>query len=513
MLVKVNGEEVNLPENSTIKDAIEKTNALHNPKSIISLIKGTKELEQNITKYKIKTTVGNVIIELSSENSVLTELWRNRYQEFENKKIRWTTSNEIAVGPIVTDLTPSSEEFDYKQGDVILSLSGFSNESTHLIILKEDSIGTYSTPEINQGIFARVIGGKRTLNNLTSEDHIIGIEGVVERKTVTDSASISDLNTVLKEGNQIFTYVLIKPNQDSPKSVEHLFSLIEDDVIKADYESNSFLGFYRMESISKDPEYSTIRKRGSVTLRNTGKGIGKVYIYREDRAQSPAHTFIGFVENGMELIDTANTGDFITVKTDPERIMTMTMTQKEANEFLAIQNIKQVREGVLDDDALIVSQNPMNTIDILKEKKVKTIGIVEDDLVLVDIYDEKAPRSSWYFKKVTNLIEKPIGALKIHFTVRDMKIVIFEGNSKEAKGLIPENTPKNSIFSGTLGITNMSRKNVGLIGVRFEDNNEYGPTAEPFDGTNLIGRVISDPKILEKLKDGEIVYIKENFCG
>ncbi|MDR3222461.1 MAG: methanogenesis marker 3 protein [Methanobrevibacter sp.] len=510
MLVKVNGEEIDLPENSTIKDAIEKTNAIYNPKSIISLIKGRKEVEENINKYKIKTPKGNIIIELFSDDNVLTKLWRDNYPEFKNKKIRWTTSNEIAAGPITTDLTPSAEEFKYKQGDVILSLSGFSNESTHLIIFKEDSTGVYSTPEINQGIFAKVSGGKRTLNNLTSEDHIIEIEGVVERKSVTDSASISDLNTILKEGNQIFTHILIKPDQNSPQSVEHLFSLIENNMIKVDYESNSFLGFYRMKGLDKEVEYSTMRKRGSVTLRNTGKGVGNVYIYREDRVQSPAHTHIGFVENGMELIDIANIGDFITVKTDPERIMTMTMTQKEAKEFLDIQSIEQIREGILDDDALIVSQHPINTIDILKEKKVKTTGIIKDNLVLVDIYDEDAPRSSWYFKKVTNLVEKPIGELKIHFAVANMKILIFEGDSKEAKGLIPENIPKHKVSSGTLGITNMSRKNIGLIGVRFEDSSEYGPTAEPFDGTNIIGKMKIDFKTLEKLKDGDIIYIKEN---
>ncbi|MDR2624482.1 MAG: methanogenesis marker 3 protein [Methanobrevibacter sp.] len=510
MLVKVNGEEIDLPEKSTIKDAIEKTNAPYNPKSIISLIKGTKEFEQNITKYKIKTPKGNIIIELVSNASELTDLWRNSYLKFENKKIRWTTSNEIAAGPIVTCLTPSTEEFRYRKGDVILSLSGFSNESTHLIIFKEDSTGVYGVPGINQGVFAKVVGGKRTLNDLTSDDRIVEIEGVIERRSVTDSSNISDLNTILSEGNQIFTYVLVEPNQDSPQSVEHLFSLIEDDTIKVDYESNSFIGFYRMEGLGKDSEHSTMRKRGSVTLRNTGKGIGRIYIYREDRVQSPAHTIVGFVRSGMELIDIANTGDFITVKTDPERIMAMSMTQKEAKEFLAIQNIEQIREGVLDDDALVVGQDPTTTIDILKEKKVRTMGIVKDNLVSVNIYDEDAPRSSLYFKKVTNLIEKPIGTLKIHFAVANMKISIFEGNSKEAKGLVPENTPKDKVYSGTLGITNMSRKNVGLIGVRFEDNSEYGPTAEPFDGTNIVGKITTDFEVLAKLKDGDMVYLKEN---
>ncbi|MBQ1182316.1 MAG: hypothetical protein IIX53_01440, partial [Phascolarctobacterium sp.] len=59
-----NGKEVDVAEGSTIQDVIEKTNAPYTPGSIICLIKGKKELEKNITKYKIKTTRGSIIIEL-----------------------------------------------------------------------------------------------------------------------------------------------------------------------------------------------------------------------------------------------------------------------------------------------------------------------------------------------------------------------------------------------------------------------------------------------------------------
>jgi putative methanogenesis marker protein 3 len=511
MLVKVNNEEIDLAEGSTIKDAIEKTNAPYTPGSIISLIKGTKEFEANINKYKLKTAKGNIIIEMLSDSTAdsLIEVWRDNYQNFKDKSIRWTTSNEIATGPIITDLEPSTQEFKYKQGDVILSLSGFSNESTHLIIFKEDSTGVYGVPLINQGIFAKVVGGKRTLNNLTNKDQILEVEKIIERKSFTDSASISNLNTVLKENNQIFTYVLLEANQNSPQSVEHLFSLIDGDKIKVNYESNSFIGFYKLQGLGKEKEFSKMRERGTVTLRNTGKGIGKVYIYREDRIQSPAHTIIGSIKKGMELIDIAKSGDFITIKSDPERIMTMDMTQKEAGEFLTSKKIEQIREGVVDDDALVVIQDPITTIDILKEKKVKTKGIIKDNLVLIDIYNEDAPRSTWYFKKITKLVEKPIGTLKIHFAVPDMKLFLFEGNSKESKGLIPENSPKDNVSTGAIGITNMSRKNIGLVGVRFEDSNEYGPTSEPFDGTNIIGKVTTDFEVLKNYKNGDIVYIKE----
>ena len=186
------------------------------------------------------------------------------------------------------------------------------------------------------------------------------------------------------------------------------------------------------------------------------------------------------------------------------------MTQKEAEDYLKSIGVTHERVGVLDDDALIVEQEPKFSIEIIKEGKVKTKGINKDDLALIEIYDgeDEAPRSSWYFKKITGLVEKPIGILKVHFAFPGMKISIFEGDAKEAKGLVPENVPSACIEAGRIGITNMSKKNVGLIGVRFESNDEFGPTAEPFNATNIVGKITTDLKPLENLKEGEYLYIK-----
>jgi len=492
MLISVNGEKVELPEGSNIQEAIKIANAPYDEGSIVCLIKGEKEFESNINKYKLKTQKGSIILEMlnQEDSKPLVDIWKNQFQEFKNLPIRWTSSNEIAIGPITTDLEPTTEEYSYKDGDVILSLSGFSNESTHLILAKEDHSAVYGVPNYNKGVFAKIVGGKRTIKLLTNDDVIIDIEAVIERSSVKDSAVVSDLNTVLEEGNQLFTYVLIKADENSPHSVEQLFSLIENGSINVDYDSNSFIGFYSLQGLGKSSENISTRKRGTVTLRNTGKGIGKIYIYREDRVKSPAHTTIGFVDKGMELLDIASFGDKITIKTSPERIMTLAMSQKEASQYLDSLGIKHEKIGVTDDDGLIVEQIPEFTIDIVKNGTIKTNGINKEDIAIIDIYDNEASRSSWYFRKITNLVEKPIGYLKVHFAFPGMKIIMFEGNNKESKGLIPENTPQSCVKSGEIGITNMSRKNVGLVGVRFENNNEFGPTGEPFESTNIVGNII-----------------------
>jgi UPF0288 family protein (methanogenesis marker protein 3) len=48
---------------------------------------------------------------------------------------------------------------------------------------------------------------------------------------------------------------------------------------------------------------------------------------------------------------------------------------------------------------------------------------------------------------------------------------------------------------------------MGMIGVRFEDNQEFGPTGEPFEGTNIIGRVVKGMEKLENYKEGDTIYV------
>ncbi|MDO5832866.1 MAG: methanogenesis marker 3 protein [Methanobrevibacter sp.] len=511
MLIKINGEEMDVADGSTIQDVIVETNAPYTPGSIVCLIKGKKELEKNINKYKIKTNQGSIILQLdeSDEAKPLVDVWKSQYEQFVDLDIRWSTPTEVAIGPIVTDLEPTSDEFKYYEGDVVLSLSSFSNESTHLIMLKENTTNVYSVPPYNKGIFARVIGGKKTLEKLTDDDKVIGIEPIIERSTTTDSASVSDLSTVLEEGNELYTYISFNIDEDSPVCVEHLFSLVKDNRIKVSFDSESFIGFYDLQGIEKPKEDTTQRARGTITVRNDGVGVGRLYIYRENRVLTPNHTTVGNVVNGMEIIDIAKENDFITVKAEQQRLMLLNKTQSEATEILSAAGVEHLIDGLIDDDAIIVEQQPKHTIDIIKEGHVITKAIKKEDICTIKFVDN-APRSVRYFKFLSGLLENPVGKIKVHFAVPGMHIVIFEGDKKLAKGLIPENNPVDKVIRGQIGITNMASKSAGLIGIRFEDNVEFGPTAEAFEATNIIGDITSDYERLEKLKEGVVIYVTES---
>ena len=510
MLIKVNGEEINVADSSTIQEVIDETKAPYAPGCIVCLIKGKKELEKNISKYKIKTNIGSIIIQLdeSDDAKPIVDVWKNHYEEFVDLEIRWSTSTEVAVGPIITDLEPTSDEYKYFEGDVVLSLSSFSNESTHIIMLKENTTNVYSVPNYNKGIFARVIGGKKTLENLTDNDRIIGIEPIVERSTTTDSASVSDLNTVLEEGNELYTYISFDIDEESPICVEHLFSIINKGKIKVSYDSESFIGCYDLSQIDKPKENTTQRNRGTITVRNDGDGVGRLFIYRKNRVLTPNHTTVGNIVKGMEIIDIAKENDFITVESEQQRLMLLNKSQSEASKILSSVGVEHMIDGLIDDDAIIVEQTPKHTINILKEGRVITKAIKKEDLCSIK-FVENAPRSVNYFKFVSGLLENPIGKIKVHFSVPGMHIIIFEGDKKLAKGLVPENTPVDKVIRGQIGITNMASKSAGLIGIRFEDNVEFGPTAESFEATNIIGDITSDYDSLEKLKEGVVVYVTE----
>ncbi|HIH62129.1 MAG TPA: methanogenesis marker 3 protein, partial [Methanobacteriales archaeon] len=115
--------------------------------------------------------------------------------------IRWTTPDEVAIGPIKTSLEPTHQEHQYNKNEVILSLSGFSPESTHVIFSKDEHSSIYGAPPYNRGVFAKITGGRRTLLLLTEDDHIKEVEPVIERRSIIESAAVTDLNTILEDGN------------------------------------------------------------------------------------------------------------------------------------------------------------------------------------------------------------------------------------------------------------------------------------------------------------------------
>ena len=509
MQVKINGVEMELKAGSTVEDAIKQANAPYVSGCAVSLIEAREELESHVNKYKIITTKGSIIIELVDDLTYITNFWKNHYSDFASTLIRWTTSNEVAMGAVVTDLEPSHDEYLYNRWDVILSLSGFSNEATHILFSKSKHRAIYGVPDENRGVFATVVGGKRTVLNLKNTDNIVGIEPVIERKSVVKTASGTDLSTPLKQGNELYTYIEVEANQEAPRSFEHFLKIIEDGTIDVDYESESFIGNFDLRGLEKDSEIIEKRKRGTVTLRNQGYGVGSVYLYRENRVSSPAHNVVGYITKGMQLLDTVEENEKLTVKTNPEKISTVAMTQLEADEYLSSLNIEHTRDGLTDDEAIIVAQNPLYTVDVTHSGKISTLGVPKEDFVEIELYEDESPSSVWYFRKITGLLDGDVGHIQVDMAIKEMDIIMFKSVNKEAKGLIPEKLPDGVVHAWDICVSNTACKHVGNIGIRFVDNTEFGPTGESFNSTNVIGRVVAGCENFKGFKEGDTVYVRE----
>jgi len=486
-------------EGKTLRDVIEGEPYIEG--SNIVIVKGVKKEVRRSKRYKITTTKGVMIVGITEESKVV-DFWNRNYKKFVDKGVRWRGISDVAFGPVTIDLEMSNKPERFKRWDVVLSISGFDRDEGHLVFIKRDTTEVYGIENPKIGI---LIGGKRVLSQLTPEDKIISIEPLRESKEMVDYLTTKDLDMELEEGWKIWTYC--EGELDGPpETVEHVLALMEDGYFEIGEGTNTYIADCRLQSLEVGGESTEDRFRGAITVRNRGEGVGKVYIYREGRTSTPSHTVVGRIRKGMELLDFSDEG-IITVKLKPERLNVLGMTQGEAEELFRRYGIEHKREGDTGDDAVVVEQRPEYTLEVLRSKEVVTKGVSPDELLYIEIFDNDAPRTAWYFRKTTGLTTKRIGKLKVYFKMGDM--VMFERNERYAHKLLPENTPSDRVEGGYIGVTNMVKRYKGYIGVRLSSNAKYGPTGETFEGTNIVGRVVKNMEVLKKVKVGDEIYLFE----
>ncbi len=499
--VVVNGKS---KSGNILKDVV--SGEIYKDGANIAIIKGIKkeiEKESESKKYKITTTKGSMVIGIT-ENNETVKFWNKHYKEFEGKNLRWKGISDMAFGSITIDLNLSKESERFKKWDVVLSVSGFDKSEGHLVFVRKNTTEIYGIKNPKIGI---LIGGKRILSELTPEDKILSIEPIRESREKIDYMTTTDLTIKIEEGWKIWTYC--EAELDGPsKTVEHVLALTENGYFESTEITNTYIADCRLQTIQiDDKENLEDRDRGYITVRNIGNGVGKAYIYKERRASSPSHTVVGKIKKGMELVDFSD-GGIITITTKPERLNAIGKTVSEARELFNKYNIKCEIEGNTNDDDIIIEQSPEYTLDVLKSGEVKIRGKPSNEILYIEIFDDKALVTSWYFRKTTGLTTKRIGTLKTYFKPAE-DMVMFERNEKYAKGLLPENTPSGHLDGGYIGVTNMVKRYKGYIGIRLSPNDKYGPTGETFEGTNIVGKVVKNADIIKKLKMGDVVYILE----
>ncbi len=502
MRAVVNGKEKELPDGATVAQAI--VGEPYMPGSSVALIRPLDAQRKLTNEYMVKTPRGCFIIELNGGK--FAEAWKRLYHDVVGRNLRWQTSRLHAFGAFPTQLEKSRGTSSYKRYDCFFALGGYDVNTTYFMIARVDMSDDLG---LQDAVFGRVTRGRHILDLLDEGDVIEHIEPVVLRMTSQDAFSTTDLNVPVEDGMLIETYVGVKLDERSPLCCEHFLVVTGEGSLPIDEKGFSYSASEANMDTSLGQEHSEVRHPDTVTVRHKGYQAGKIYFYNQVRQLNRSHNTVGKVTNGHNLVHLVPLKGRVLVQPDPIRIMTIGKTQAEAQKLLETLGKVQKRTGDTSDDAIIVEQEPEMTIYAAREKEIETMGVPKEKVFPLTMDPESSPWTVRYFRKVTGMDHKPIGTMKVHFTFEGMPMITFEGDPKLAADLYPEKTFEGRTFRGDVGITNMSRPQRGLMGIRLEDSEEFGPTGEEPHGTSLLGRFVGDlDAMMAGISEGDIVYVR-----
>ena len=502
MIVTVNGVEKKLRAGSTLKTAI--AGEPYVKGTLIAVHLSEERVISETRDFEFETERGSFVMHLNDTPEA--EMWRTQLiDRMSSVNTRWVTHEIVAFGSFPTELETDRGTYSYRTYDCFLSLGGFDNHTTYLMIARDNHSGSYGA---GQGIIGRITVGRHILDDIREGDKILSVHPLMSETSTENVKVTDDLSMKLEDGYRVETNVRIVLDQESPESAEHLLILSSEGTMGVTEATGSFLACSEDMDVDIPQEDSKVRDVGAVTVRYDGVGGGRLYMYKERRQVSLSHNAAGQVAMGRAIVAHAPAGSRMTVVTEPPRALSVGMTQAEGAKFLESRGIKQVRTGDTSDDAIIAEQGPENTIEALKKGEVETFGVPKDRVFRVQI-SKKDPISEHYFKKVTGLSHKPIGILKVQFTFEGLPMVTFYGDEVRGKNLYPQD-PFKKIKRGDIGLTNQARPHHGLIGIRLEDSKDFGPTGEEPYGTNIVGKFVDDlDRLMKDLKEEDVVYITE----
>ncbi len=506
MRVSVDGESITLGDDATLGDALDAAGVSPPEDVIIGVVKGRGEKAKKTNSYWLSTAKGKIRIELLETG--MQNVWHRCVDEIVDLEARWADSRAVAFGPLFASLTPTRQEHEYDRWEVVLGASGFEADRVQFVFVKRRHTAAYGVPDENRGVFAAIVGGKDILDELEKGDMILSVDPIVEWEDLTEKTVTKDRTLLISEGMEIYTTLRIDLVEAAPYGSEFVLAATRDDIFSIDAVTSSYISSDILLTEPIQFEHREPRSEGAVTVRTTGRGAGRIFIYKSDRTSLPSHSLVGRVTSGMDLAKLVGPGQRIAVKVNPSRVMLMGLPLKEALDIASDRKLDAVVEGHEDEDAVVVGQDPATTMKVVKEGKVKLTTVPSDRLVAIELYDDLAPRSLDYFRHVVGLKEKPVGPLPIYFVYENTVLFKPVISATSYKELMPENKPTDKVLAGEIGVTNQAAKRAGLVGVKLVDDKKYGPSGEKFTATNIIGRVIDLDK-LRDVKEDETIYLLE----
>lgn len=502
--VLLDGERLEIDKGSRLKDIIPD----RDPVCAVAVIRpGTRESEKT-RSYQVITTAGEVVVEATPEGSSIFE----DTSLVSGQKIHWHDRYAAAFGTFEGTFAPARVPFLYDRGDVILGCGGYDPKRSYIIFSKMHHSSDFGAGS-GGGVIGRVVGGRGVLDRWSSGDEITGIRPVMSWADTSRSFTTNDRDLLLEDGIQIITHMRITSqgysqsliSTDTAKSVEHLLLALSDGHFVVGRSTSTHIMDRRKAENDVSEDLTQARREGRVTLRTKGRNRGSVYIYTSDVPASPAHTVVGQVTHGIELARLAKEKDIFCVYLEPGRFDLVGMTLDDALAIAGEQGISTEYTGE-GSKVVVVAQEPGTTLECLSKRQVKLTTLPYEKVIDIALDDTAAPITCDIFRRVTGLNLHDVGKMPFFFNFED--VYLFKPNIPTGIKIIPENIPSKKTRSAALAVTNDSRKGTGTVGIRLSESEEFGPTSEPFEGTNIIGRVIDTGK-LKSIKEKEIVFFRE----
>lgn len=502
--VHLDGVQLAAENGSRLKDIYKD----RDPDCCVAVIRPATQEAEETGSFLLKTSSGEVGIETTDKGVGLPNL----IDLEEELKLHWSDRYAAAFGPFSSVISPDRTPHLYERGDIVLGCGGYDPKRSYLIFCKMRHFADFGAGE-DGGVVARVVSGRGIVDRWTTGDAINAINPVVSWADISRSFTSYDDDLVLEDGMEIITHAAISACGYSPDhietgaaySVEHLLRAMQTGHFVVGRNTSTHIRDERAGRTEVPLEISTHRREGTVTVRTRGSSQGSVYMYTADVPRSPAHTTVGQVTHGSALARLAKKDDVFCVRVRPERFDLVGMPFGDAMKVAEARGI-DIKAGSADTDAIVVLQKPDTTLESLAGGSVSLTTVALEKVIDISLDDKSAPASCDIFRRMTGLHLHSVGSMPYFFNFED--VYLFKPDIRKGTSIVPENTPTEVVPAGSLAITNDSRKGSGMVGVRLTENKEFGPTSEPFEGTNMIGCILDQEKI-RLLKEKEIVYIRE----
>lgn len=475
---------------------------------------GDADGSRDTSQLRFVTTAGDIVVELLP--GVVLPVPTGDVSDT-NPRVHWEDKYAVAFGPFKADFIPDHQSYHYDRGVLCLGCGGYDSETSYLMFSRLQHMGDHGAAA-GGAVLGTVISGLGIMNRWRNGDRITRIEHVFSSVDTTNAAVTTDLSLAVENGMQIFSEIRINAegytedhtgiDTSCTRSVEHLLFALRNAEYVIDRTASTYIREHAEGKLTVPMELQKPRREGTVTVRTSGKSSGAIYIYTRDVPSNQHHTRTGTVVRGIELARFAGAGTKLSVKVVPEQLDLRGLPLGEAVARAKARGLRVLADNRDDvNGRVVIDQKPATTLEVLKEGKVALSTVALEDVIDITLDYEHAPRTVDLFRRVTGLKIYAIGSMPFFYNI-DNEMYLFKPEFASNINIIPENVPRQPVPPYALAITNDARKARGMTGVRSVVNEEYGPTGEPFEGTNVIGTVFDTGK-LPLIKDGSIVFIRE----